>query len=65
MCFCGSLCLLLASHCSVNNGGCSHECVENEHGHHCECPEGLQLGYDRQTCDGKNIQKFLGANFRF
>lgn len=39
------------SSCDVNRGGCDHKCVENEHGHHCECDEGYKLSYDHKVCD--------------
>ncbi|KAM7409608.1 hypothetical protein PAMA_001206 [Pampus argenteus] len=29
--------------CRVNNGGCSHWCVDMEMGFHCDCPENMKL----------------------
>jgi hypothetical protein len=40
--------------CCKNNGGCSHACTDTEGSYHCGCPEGLQLGDDRSTCEDIN-----------
>ncbi|XP_037104975.1 low-density lipoprotein receptor-like isoform X1 [Syngnathus acus] len=29
--------------CLVNNGGCSHHCVDTQMGFHCECPDRMRL----------------------
>ena len=44
--------------CAINRGGCSHSCVEEEGGYHCECNSGYVLAVDRHTCAGKFIYKF-------
>ncbi|XP_015761376.1 PREDICTED: uncharacterized protein LOC107340539 [Acropora digitifera] len=36
--------------CKDDNGGCSHECVNDYGGHHCACPEPLQLSDDDRNC---------------
>ncbi|XP_037133045.1 low-density lipoprotein receptor-related protein 8-like isoform X1 [Syngnathus acus] len=35
--------------CAVNNGGCSHVCVDRPIGFDCQCPAGYQL-LDKKTC---------------
>ncbi|XP_051803552.1 low-density lipoprotein receptor-related protein 8-like isoform X2 [Acanthochromis polyacanthus] len=32
--------------CRVNNGGCSHYCVDQPMGFHCDCPENMRLVED-------------------
>lgn len=39
--------------CDEFNGQCSHECVNDVPGHHCECPEDMELDVDQKTCIGK------------
>ncbi|KAM8875172.1 low-density lipoprotein receptor-related protein 8-like isoform 2-T2 [Spinachia spinachia] len=34
--------------CQVNNGGCSHLCVDQPLGFHCDCPEDMRLVEDSQ-----------------
>ncbi|XP_032801941.2 low-density lipoprotein receptor-related protein 2 [Petromyzon marinus] len=36
--------------CSVNNGGCSHGCVQGPFGAQCTCPPGFQLLDDTKNC---------------
>ena len=44
--------------CAVANGGCSHQCVNTEHGYICECPDpNLSLSSDNKTCVGKYPDK--------
>ena len=43
--------------CKYNKGGCSHECVNDDGGHHCACPDPLVLSDDNQTCRGEERQK--------
>ena len=35
---------------STTNGGCSHLCLLNVHGHSCACPSGMRLLPDDKTC---------------
>ncbi|XP_006893357.1 PREDICTED: endosialin [Elephantulus edwardii] len=38
--------------CDLGNGGCDHECVEEEEGHvSCRCSEGFQLAEDGHSCE--------------
>ena len=39
--------------CAVNNGSCSNSCVNTMGGHECQCPEGLELSWDKRTCIGE------------
>ncbi|GAA6232891.1 low-density lipoprotein receptor-like isoform X1 [Lates japonicus] len=34
--------------CQVNNGGCSHHCVDQPMGFHCRCPDNMRLVGDSQ-----------------
>ncbi|KAK7895330.1 hypothetical protein WMY93_020655 [Mugilogobius chulae] len=36
--------------CSVNNGGCSHSCVDEPWGALCSCPDGFKLSNDGANC---------------
>ncbi|CAK8671827.1 unnamed protein product [Clavelina lepadiformis] len=36
--------------CAVENGGCSHVCIDTQGSYFCECPEPLFLGADSRTC---------------
>lgn len=38
--------------CQVNNGGCSHRCVDLRMGFHCDCPDNMRLVGDSQ-CEGE------------
>ena len=38
--------------CKYQNGGCSHECVNDDGGHHCACPKPLELSDDNHNCRG-------------
>mgnify|MGYP001799785861 FL=1 len=46
--------------CLVDNGGCSHGCVNTAGSHYCTCPRYLYLSDDNSTCTGKdNLSKFM------
>ena len=36
--------------CSENNGGCSHECINMQGTHRCECPIGYLLLPNKRDC---------------
>ena len=38
--------------CSVDNGGCSHTCINTLGGHTCDCPDGYNMTQDSKTCTG-------------
>ena len=38
--------------CSVDNGGCSHLCVNTEQSYKCKCRDGYQLHSDGVSCLG-------------
>uniref|UniRef100_A0A673KVB5 Low-density lipoprotein receptor-related protein 2-like n=1 Tax=Sinocyclocheilus rhinocerous TaxID=307959 RepID=A0A673KVB5_9TELE len=40
--------------CQVNNGGCSHGCIQGPFGAQCTCEPGFQLLNDSKTCDDIN-----------
>lgn len=37
--------------CAVNNGGCSHKCIDKPIGYNCDCNPGFKL-VDNSTCKG-------------
>lgn len=39
--------------CEDAKGGCSHECVNNDGGFNCTCPEPLKLSDDNRNCRGE------------
>lgn len=39
--------------CLLDNGGCSHGCVDTVRSHYCTCPRYLYLDDDNATCTGK------------
>ncbi|XP_059387967.1 low-density lipoprotein receptor-related protein 2 [Carassius carassius] len=40
--------------CEVNNGGCSHGCIQGPFGAQCTCEPGFNLLNDSKTCDDIN-----------
>uniref|UniRef100_A0A8C3UEY4 EGF-like domain-containing protein n=1 Tax=Catharus ustulatus TaxID=91951 RepID=A0A8C3UEY4_CATUS len=46
--------------CSLNNGGCSHNCtVAPGEGIVCSCPLGMELGADNKTCQIQSYCPFI------
>ena len=43
--------------CDVDNGGCSDICTNTDGSYNCGCPDGLRLGFDGLTCEGKSFSK--------
>lgn len=37
----------------LDNGGCSHICINTFGRSFCSCPEGMELSGDFKTCQGK------------
>uniref|UniRef100_A0A8V5GXQ8 Uncharacterized protein n=1 Tax=Melopsittacus undulatus TaxID=13146 RepID=A0A8V5GXQ8_MELUD len=57
---CGEWCG--ADQCSLNNGGCSHNCtVAPGEGIVCSCPLGMELGSDNKTCQ---IQSYCAKHLK-
>lgn len=57
-----SLCSWPADLCSVDNGGCSHNCsIIPGEGFMCSCPLGMELGADNKTC---LIQSFCAKHLK-
>lgn len=51
-----------ADQCSLNNGGCSHNCsVAPGEGIVCSCPLGMELGPDNHTCQ---IQSYCAKHLK-
>lgn len=42
--------------CAINNGGCSHDCVEGDGKAQCSCPVTMELLEDGKTCEGMNVK---------
>ncbi|XP_062895316.1 low-density lipoprotein receptor-related protein 1-like [Mobula hypostoma] len=52
----------LCDQCSLNNGGCSHNCtVAPGEGIVCSCPLGMELGADRKQCQ---IQSYCAKHLK-
>uniref|UniRef100_A0A8C8ANT8 LDL receptor related protein 1 n=1 Tax=Otus sunia TaxID=257818 RepID=A0A8C8ANT8_9STRI len=52
----------LCDQCSLNNGGCSHNCtVAPGEGIVCSCPLGMELGSDNKTCQ---IQSYCAKHLK-
>lgn len=43
--------------CSMNNGGCSHVCVDEAWGALCACPVGYKLSPNGAVCEGVSSMK--------
>lgn len=55
-------CLSPPDQCSLNNGGCSHNCsVAPGEGIVCSCPLGMELGPDNHTCQ---IQSYCAKHLK-
>uniref|UniRef100_A0A8B9N7P4 Prolow-density lipoprotein receptor-related protein 1 n=1 Tax=Accipiter nisus TaxID=211598 RepID=A0A8B9N7P4_9AVES len=53
---------LAGNQCSLNNGGCSHNCtVAPGEGIVCSCPLGMELGSDNKTCQ---IQSYCAKHLK-
>ena len=48
--------------CAVNNGNCTHQCVNTPSSFMCACNEGFSLASDGKTCNGKHHEKPLHSN---
>lgn len=53
-------CIIDQDDCALNNGGCSHGCVQGPYGAQCTCPSGFQLLNDSKTCDDIDECLILG-----
>ncbi|XP_059144487.1 low-density lipoprotein receptor-related protein 4-like [Physella acuta] len=47
--------------CSVNNGGCSHNCKPTPHGARCWCKSGFKLAENRTSCEDIDECLLTGA----
>ena len=43
--------------CSVNNGGCEHECINSPASFECRCDNGFVLASDGKSCNGMKSRK--------
>uniref|UniRef100_A0A8V5GXX3 Uncharacterized protein n=1 Tax=Melopsittacus undulatus TaxID=13146 RepID=A0A8V5GXX3_MELUD len=60
--WCGAVHPLPIDQCSLNNGGCSHNCtVAPGEGIVCSCPLGMELGSDNKTCQ---IQSYCAKHLK-
>ena len=41
--------------CGTNNGGCAHNCANNQGSFTCSCRNGFQLASDGRSCNGKAL----------
>lgn len=48
----GGISVSTGKSCSLNNGGCSHECVDKDWGALCLCPLGFKLSSNGAVCEG-------------
>ena len=54
VCFLSASFLLDIDECSVNKGGCQHNCINTPGSLVCKCDDGYYLDADKKSCQGKN-----------
>ncbi|XP_054755195.2 sushi, von Willebrand factor type A, EGF and pentraxin domain-containing protein 1-like isoform X1 [Lytechinus pictus] len=58
--FTGRRCQFDINECSVNNGGCTHQCQNTIGSFVCSCRQGYALQPDQKTCNSVNFCKHYG-----
>lgn len=45
--------------CEINNGECSHQCVNNVGSYECVCPKGFKVEINQRNCVGMSLILFI------
>ena len=65
VCFLSASFLLDIDECSVNKGGCQHNCVNTPGSLVCKCDDGYYLDADKKSCQGKDASTLFVSSFFF
>ena len=65
VCFLYASFLLDIDECSVNKGGCQHNCINTPGSLVCKCDDGYYLDADKKSCQGKDASTLFVSSFFF
>lgn len=51
--------------CEILNGGCQHQCKNNNGSYLCQCNEGFFLNGNGRTCTGKLEKEWINFSFEW
>ena len=63
VCFLCASFLLDIDECSVNKGGCQHNCINTPGSFVCTCDDGYYLDANKKSCQGKDASTLFFSSF--